>query len=223
MQCYIINEPDGSESIFYYQDNFLSDDVVARQLRELDVQNDFIPNYNFNRTSIIRSQKWYHHRGTYFCPEWKSTFRRWSSFKYTPALSKFQEYVVAGLNELRLDVLGIHPPDINSCLIQKYASGDHSIRAHRDTDKAFGETPTIIGISIGAQRELHFKRVKYNGKNSLLSKKDKQHSNLNFKFTLKSGSVFIMSGQSQKYWTHEIPKSDSKGVRYSYTFREHLF
>jgi len=32
-----------------------------------------------------------------------------------------------------------------------------------------------------------------------------------------------MAGGSQKYFTHQIPESKSKGIRYSLTFREYIY
>ena len=40
---------------------------------------------------------------------------------------------------------------------------------------------------------------------------------------LKHGSMFIMAGAIQKYFSHEIPKTDSKDTRYSLTFREYIY
>ena len=41
-------------------------------------------------------------------------------------------------------------------------------------------------------------------------------------FNLSPNSLFIMAGASQKYFTHSIPKEDTKLPRYSLTFRQHL-
>ena len=96
------------------------------------------------------------------------------------------------------------------------------IRAHRDTNQSFGKEPTIAGLSIGVPREICFKRVEYDNTNHHLSKLDKKTQNLNFSRRLESRSLFIMSGSSQKYWTHEIPPGVEEGVRFSLTFREFI-
>ena len=104
-----------------------------------------------------------------------------------------------------------------------YKDGSHSIRHHRDTDKAFGQNPTIIGISLGATRVIEFKRVLYDGSNKRHSKKDKKAEYMNFKMKLESGSMFIMAGSSQKFWTHGILADDSVvDRRYSLTMREQI-
>ena len=103
---------------------------------------------------------------------------------------------------------GINNPIINSCLINKYRNSKDYISPHRDTNISFGEYPTIAGLSIGSEREIVFKRTDQKGKI--------------FKFKLNSGSLFIMGGCSQKYYTHEIPPVNNENVRYSLTFREFI-
>ena len=105
-------------------------------------------------------------------------------------------------------------------MVQHYSNGNNYIRHHRDTDKSFGKEPVILGLSLGSERTLEFKRVKYNGSNKNLSKRDKDREHLNFDFKLGDGSIFIMSGSSQKYWTHGMPKESVVGERYSLTFRK---
>ena len=43
-----------------------------------------------------------------------------------------------------------------------------------------------------------------------------------FIIPLKPNSLLIMSGASQKYFTHEIIKNNSKDTRYSLTFRKYI-
>ena len=55
----------------------------------------------------------------------------------------------------------------------------------------------------------------------LENKKDDKNSKwLEFKQKLEPGSLFIMAGDSQKYFTHGVPRDNSKNTRYSLTFRE---
>ena len=57
--------------------------------------------------------------------------------------------------------------------------------------------------------------------NNSLSNLDKTKQNLNFSFELEPGSLFMMAGSSQRFFSHEIPKTTEKcGRRYSLTFRE---
>ena len=220
MKLNIINEIDDSQSIFYYIPNFFTDNEVDKIKSKFD-DIDYIPNYNYNETKIIRYQKWYQNNNRYFCESWKTKYKRWESNPYFNELENFQTMLVKKLKKLELTNIGIHIPEFNSCLINKYLPTNY-IRPHRDTDKAFGKEPVIIGISFGAPVTMLFKRVNYNGINAGLSKKDKKNEFLNFKLNLKPNSLFIMAGSSQKYWTHEILKLQGPTPRFSLTFRKQI-
>jgi len=218
-----VNEIDGSKSIFYYIPNFIDKPETDNLYNHLDTISDFKDNYNYNKDKIIRRQKWFQKKKRYFCEEWENRYERWEAYSYTPELSDFQDMVVNRLKELQLAQIDIPIPNINSCLVNMYKDGSHSIRHHRDTDKAFGQNPTIIGISLGATRVIEFKRVLYDGSNKRLSKKDKKAEYMNFKMKLESGSMFIMAGSSQKYWTHGISVDPTVlDRRYSLTLREQI-
>ena len=132
---------------------------------------------------------------------------------------EFQNYIQNYVNNLDLKKFKIKTPKINSCLINKYRTGNDYIRPHRDTALSFGLNPTIIGCSLGDTRDIVFKRV-FNEQKKSIPKRDVGKKFLDFKFKLESGSIFIMAGSSQKYWTHEVPKCNSNISRYSLTFRE---
>ena len=65
--------------------------------------------------------------------------------------------------------------------------------------------PTIIGISYGDTRIFTIKNTKEK-----------------YSFNLESGSMFIMAGSSQRYYTHETEKSNTNKSRFSLTFREFI-
>ena len=217
-----IREKNGAYSYFYYIPNFL-DTVYCKQLTTwLDYMNDFNKNKNYNDDQIIRYQKWYQKKHQYFCKEWKVKYTRWNAFSYDSVLAELESYIQTRLKEEYFNDIGIHIPDLNSVLIQKYIDGNHYISAHRDTDMSFGKTPTIVNISLGDSRDIICKRVMYNGSNKKMSKIDKENKHLSMKITLKEGSIFIMAGESQQHWTHQIDKESNKQTRYSLTFRELL-
>jgi len=174
MKTFYINELDGSKSIFYYIGNFINSDEISDIYNHLETMDKFQNNYNYNKELIIRKQKWFQKDGRYFCEKWGPRFPRWEAYPYTHKLSEFQDIVIDRLKTHELENIGINIPDINSCLINMYNDGSNRIRHHRDTDKAFGLNPTIIGISLGATRVIEFNRVLYDGSNAMLSKKDKK-------------------------------------------------
>lgn len=220
MKLFMVNEINDIESIFIYIDNFISDDE-SDQLKNIFADLDFIPNYNYSETKIIRYQKWYQVDNKYFCDKWTSKFKRWEGNKYFKELSDFQKLISNKINKLGLEKLGINVPKFNSCLINKYLQ-HHYMRAHRDTDAAFGKEPVVLGISLGGPAEITFKRVCYDGVNKSLSKQDTKSKYLNFKWDLNPNSLFIMAGSSQKYWTHEVSKITSSTPRISLTFRRQI-
>ena len=72
---------------------------------------------------------------------------------------------------------------------------------------SFSNTTPIVNLSIGGTREFVIHEKKKDNK---------------IRLNLKDNSLLIMAGGSQKFYQHEIPKNDSKMIRYSLTFREHL-
>jgi alkylated DNA repair dioxygenase AlkB len=53
-------------------------------------------------------------------------------------------------------------------------------------------------------------------------KRNKDESHKDIVFNLESGSVMIMAGSSQKYYSHQVVRDEtSHEVRYNLTFRDH--
>ncbi len=199
----IFEESNGQISYIKYIPNVFN----SEYLNEIKL---WLKNQNFIRGNIKREQLWFEINGNYFQKNWKTFFKRWESNKYDKFLLDFQNKVQKLVNNLNLNSLNLNQPNINSCLINKYKDGNDFIKAHKDSNYSFGDYPTIIGISIGDIREIIFKRAIDN------------NFEKNFKLKLESGSMFIMAGATQKYFTHEIPKCNSKNIRYSFTLREYI-
>ena len=168
--------------------------------------------------NVPRLQKWYQQDGCYFSKVWKDqNMERWISQTYDDTLLTIERYVQNMIEHV--DIEHIKIPTINSCLINKYRHGRDSIKPHRDNQTTFGENPTVIGLSLGIERDIIFKRIVYNPEKMNSIKKDKEREEV-ICIRLKPGSLFIMGGAVQKYYSHEIPKTKNDGVRYSLTFRE---
>jgi len=211
---------DDGLSTFIYQPNFFSSEESNEIKKWLDLMDDFKNNMNYNENKIIRKQKWYQTEQKYFCPEWIYKYDRWVSFEYDNKLYEIQKKIQSFINNLILNKgLEISTPLLNSCLINKFRDGNDRIRPHRDTDKSFGEFPTIIGLSIGGERNIKFERTEPVVKKNFNIKKNKNKEN-DFQQKLENGSLYIMSGYSQKHFTHEIPPSNNTDIRYSLTFRQ---
>ena len=201
--------------MFYYQNNILSEFDIKLLTRYLQHMDDFKCNPKCSDTSQFgRLQKWYQVNGKYFCPLWKIKHDWWESFEYDSNLSYFQNIIQSKLKDLKYNV------NINSCLINKYRDGNDYIAPHRDSKLSFGEEPIIAVLSIGQSRTLRFTKVQNNYRDKALTRKDKE--NIIFDYELENNSLFIMSGNSQTCYSHQLLKDDSNKERYSLTFRNFI-
>ncbi|MBU2998067.1 alpha-ketoglutarate-dependent dioxygenase AlkB [Cellulophaga baltica] len=93
-----------------------------------------------------------------------------------------------------------------TCLLNLYRNGKDSNGWHSDNEKELGENPSIASISLGQKRVFHLKH-----------RTDKR---LKHKMELESGSLLIMSGETQTHWLHQIPKTAKPiNERINLTFR----
>ena len=173
--------------------------------------------------NIPREQKFYDINMRYFSKKWKNqNMPRWMSHKYDSMLLQLQDNIQQLIAPLPIfHYPGVKKPTLNSCLINKYSDGSCSIKAHRDSCDTFGPNPTVIGLSLGDERTIVFKRILYDP-NNLKSIKINTNNPEEIRVPLPSGSIMIMAGCIQKYFSHEIPKCKNKKKRYSLTFREYL-
>ena len=186
------------KSVFIYHPKFLS-------LTEIKILQAYLDLLSFKKGECLREQLWFQKEQRYFCENWYKRFDHWKSQPSYPSFILDLEKKINVL--LDHDYSEIPTPKLNSCLINKYNTGNDYIKSHSDSSYSFGEFPTIINLSIGAPRYIQLTN-KSTGETS--------------KQLLESGSIFIMAGASQKEFTHSIPKSDNcANVRYSLTFREH--
>lgn len=94
----------------------------------------------------------------------------------------------------------------NSCLLNLYRNGNDSMGWHRDNEKELGTNPVIASLSFGATRTFQFRNYKNN--------KEK------ISVELLSGSILLMSGNTQTFWQHALPKTRAvTDIRINLTFR----
>ena len=99
----------------------------------------------------------------------------------------------------------------NFVLINRYATGEDHIGFHSDDEKELGENPSIVGVTLGAERDFQFR-----------PKKDfyPQVIDSHFEMVLHHGSIVVMNNPTNKYWQHAVPKRSAiKKPRISLTFR----
>lgn len=93
----------------------------------------------------------------------------------------------------------------NSLLVNYYRDGNDTMGWHSDDEAELGHQPTIVCISLGAERVL---KLKHKASNKITDLK------------LHSGSCLIMSGNSQCDYQHAITKQTTLAhPRISLTFR----
>ena len=177
-------------SNFIYYKNFFDKDYYDKILIWLNNQN-FIGERNIDRQQI-----WFDDNENYFCNHWKKRHKRWEPHKYCNFLKEIQQKIINKINV-----------DIDTCLINKYNTGNDIISKHKDNATSFGERPTIIIYSLGTTRRF-------------MLTSDVDNSTIIYK--LKPNSLFIMDGGSQLYFTHELLKDNTKDIRYSLTFRKFI-
>ena len=170
---------------------------------------DFIPPEEANRlfALLLREIPWRQHTGGFGkarprLESWHgdagvvytSYNRGMQPVPWTPALLALKEVVERKTG-----------PGFNGVLLNQYRDHNDGVARHSDDEPEFGTNPTIASVSLGETRRLIVR-----GKLS----KSKQI------FMLTSGSLLVMSGDSQAAYTHEIPKEKRPcGPRINLTFR----
>lgn len=81
----------------------------------------------------------------------------------------------------------------NSCLANLYHDGSEGMGWHSDDEATLVENATIASLSFGAERKF-----------ALRNKRDHQEK---VSLTLEHGSLLIMRGETQRHWSHALPKS----------------
>lgn len=222
IQIHTIKEEYGLYSIFILINNYFSDSEKKKIFKNLERTKDFEEGY-IKEKKIARQQKWYHLEKKYFSNNWKMIFERWKSKEYEDWLIDFQKETEKNLSKIINPIIKNYNGkliEFNSVLINKYLDGSDYIKQHKDDEKIFNENPTIVSISFGASRNFLLERVIYNENKPKSMKRDKNNKNLDMNFKLDNGTILIMAGTSQKYFSHGIPKDKNcNKIRYNLTFR----
>ena len=85
-----------------------------------------------------------------------------------------------------------HP--LNGVLANLYRDGNDSVGWHSDDEPELGPNPVIASVSLGAQRNFKMRPRK-------------KHQGDSIQIELSHGSLLLMTGETQHYWLHSIPKS----------------
>jgi alkylated DNA repair dioxygenase AlkB len=93
----------------------------------------------------------------------------------------------------------------NAVLLNLYRNGGDSVGWHSDNEAGLGDRPTIASLSLGATRRFQLRH-----------RRTKEMITLE----LREGHWLIMSGEIQRFWLHQVPKTTATvGRRINLTFR----
>lgn len=140
-----------------------------------------------------RLTAWYGDRGT--------------EYKYSGLLNTPKQWTESLLT-LKQTVENLTNESFNSVLANYYRDGQDSMGWHQDNESELGNRPLIASLSLGETRRFQFRH-----------KTDKSLKTLSF--DLAHGSLLLMSGQTQNFWQHQLPKTKRDvGGRINLTFRK---
>ncbi|KAF6259532.1 hypothetical protein COO60DRAFT_1003807 [Scenedesmus sp. NREL 46B-D3] len=112
----------------------------------------------------------------------------------------------AAVREVKAAVEQLAGCSFNSCLLNHYRNGDDNISWHSDNEPLYGKQPVIASVSFGDTRDFVLRHI--------------IHRTHKIAVPLASGDVLIMSGTTQQYWQHCVPKRKKVlGPRINLTFR----
>lgn len=122
------------------------------------------------------------------------------------------------LQELRQRVEEATGEKYNSVLLNLYRDGQDSVGEHADDEKELVLNAAIASISLGATRDFILRQYKKATTTQLAP---------SLTFKLSHGSLLVMSGTTQQYWKHSIPKTKAEdfkttGARINLTFRKFI-
>ena len=99
----------------------------------------------------------------------------------------------------------------NCVLLNLYRDGADSMGWHRDCEPELGKNPVIASISLGEARPF-------------LLRHRRRPELPTFKLYPDHGSLLVMSGTTQNYWRHSVPKISKRALpRLNLTFRHISF
>lgn len=101
----------------------------------------------------------------------------------------------AELRDVRDRVAAVTATSYNSVLANLYRDGRDSMGWHADDESELGRDPVIASLSLGAERDLLFRRSD-RGSRDARSRK----------LALTHGSLLLMTGSTQHNWQHALPK-----------------
>ena len=114
------------------------------------------------------------------------------------------------LEDLKRRIENVTGAEYNSVLLNYYRDGNDSVGLHADNEKELGKNPNIASVSLGAPRT--FILVQQRSVECECAPGYEEYQ-------LTPGSLLVMSGTTQHFWKHSIPKAPKAGPRINLTYR----
>lgn len=157
-------------------------------------------NLEHNPPIIVYGRECHQHRSIGFFSDESIGYRYSNKMARSKPLSP-------NLTELLNLINNIFSSDFNGILVNKYSSGEDYIGRHSDDESDLSDIG-VVCVSYGATRKFRIR--------------DKITGKIVVDVPTVSGEIWIMDGDFQKEFTHEIPiEKKVKQPRISFTFRKH--
>jgi alkylated DNA repair dioxygenase AlkB len=183
----------------YYDKNFLPPEEATSLFNLLQEKCAWERRKASFKYAVPRDEAYYGDPGT----NYTYSRREYEPQAWIPELLSLKGRVEEATPEAAYANLGLSSLGYNAVLCNLYRNGNDSVGLHADAEPEMG--PVIASVSLGAERFFRLKRL--NGP-------------VVFAERLPHGSLFIMAGQTQKNFKHEVPKEpEVKQSRINLTFR----
>ena len=183
----------------YYERNFLPPEEATdlfKLLREKCAWERRISTFKY---AVPRDEAYYGDSGT----DYSYSRREYKPLPWIAELLSLRGRVEKATPAAAYASLGFPKTGYNAVLCNLYRNGKDSVGLHADAEPEMG--PVIASVSLGAERLFRLKRI---------------NGSVVFSERLPHGSLFIMAGQTQKNFKHEVPKEpEVEQPRINLTFR----
>ena len=184
----------------YYDRNFLSTEEATVLFDVLRTKCAWQRHRTSFKYPVPRHEAYYGDPGTTYT----YSRREYRPLTWLPELLSLKTRVEEGTPAVAYSNLNLPRLGYNAVLCNLYRNGHDSVGLHADAEPEMG--PVIASVSLGAERLFRLK-----GKKGAVV----------FAEQLPHGSLFIMAGETQKNYKHEVPKEpDITQPRINLTFRQ---
>jgi alkylated DNA repair dioxygenase AlkB len=183
----------------YYDRTFLTPEEATALFNALGGKCAWERRKSSFKYAVPRDEAYYGDPGT----NYTYSRREYKPLTWIPELLSVKTRVEDATPEAAYANLSLPKLGYNAVLCNLYRNGSDSVGLHADAEPEMG--PVIASVSLGAERLFRLKKL---------------NGSVVFAEWLPHGSLFIMAGQTQKNFKHEVPKEpEVEQPRINLTFR----